>query len=645
MRIKTLTRRFKSTYQKTRPLSIDGSTTDVNSFSDRIPAYPYRELPDKEIRLLRILPGTGCIECVLDQVPESPRPFYYAVSYVWGNANEKRTILLEGMPFQVTKNLYEALYQFRQCPDVGDIGQYYWVDAICMDQDNSAEKSRLVPRMVDIYQLGVLVLAWLGPNGPPAGGIIKRVFQTATLFRRRTPTECLDKALDPKGPSPDNVIKDLFDKAASMWLEWDPVDEDDNIVISSVLGSSYPVMVRAVMELLGRPWFSRVWTFQEACLKPNVTLYAGGHRLDMDQFMFFFKILRMQHRFVFTMPGSGRVVAVTLMDEIFRHILVDSDSENNLRRKEPAEIFIRLYAIATKKQSSDPRDQIYGLVGLLRSIKGGELPAGLRPDYTHSCDEVYWNCAAYLFDATGDLRLLNCDNNRLRDAPSWVPDFRSIHHGPGFRREATVSVSPDKRILTVQGISLGTFCDYIPRCIAADTEITREMISDGVARRIKDIEERIIRPSATLRGIGYEETLDSLFMVVVELLDEGGIPSLRRVFRRLSEPVCTEKSRPAKRNVTNFEYFREDCIKCEIRRQFLLLPDGTIITVNRYDADVRPGDLVCIFKGAPMPSLVRPSGEAYTFVSQCKIRSGTFDQEEFGDDFWTDREVREFRLV
>ncbi|KAI0014382.1 HET-domain-containing protein [Xylariaceae sp. FL0662B] len=643
------TQHLKSTIQlKSERLSTAGDTREVEESheSSRIPAYPYRELPQTEIRLLQILPGKGRIRCLLDQVPESPRPLFCAVSYVWGDGNDKKTILLEGRPFQVTRNLYEALHQFRQDPDTECPGQYFWVDAICMNQNDFDEKSRLVPRMVDIYQtLAVEVYAWLGPNSPPARGTKKPLRQTAASYRGGASTKDLYETIHQKEPSADDVIKEMFEKASSMWLKWDPVDEDDNIVISSVYGSSYPIMLQEFTNLLSRPWFSRIWTIQESCSEANVSLFAGGHKIDMMHFMFFFKILRMQHAPLYLLPGCSRMVALTRLDEIQRYIRFNWDGEDNLRKLEIGEIFYRLLAVTLTNQATDPRDQIYGLIGLLRFIKGEELPTELRPDYTLPCNEVFWNCAAYLFDSTGDLRLLNCDWNGVRNAPSWVPDFRYVHLGPHFRREKTVSVSPDKRTLTVQGISLGTFCDHIAKCALADIQPTRDVIPDGVAGRLEAVEKQILRPSATLRGGDYVKTLDSLIMPINRLLADGGPRSLRQTYRRLRRHVHPKRPRPARRSVTPEVSLMESAIVEEFCHSFLLLTDGALVRVNRLDVDVRPGDLVCIFKGAPKLSVVRPCGEAYTFLSQCEIKCGQFDQEDFGDDFWADKEVKDFKLV
>lgn len=94
----------------------------------------------KQIRLLVLLPGrwTDPIACDLwTSVLDVP---YSALSYVWGSFQNSRRISLNGKAgFVVTRNLYAALRRLRQ-HGVFSI----WVDAICINQANNAEKSAQV---------------------------------------------------------------------------------------------------------------------------------------------------------------------------------------------------------------------------------------------------------------------------------------------------------------------------------------------------------------------------------------------------------------------------------------------------------------------------------------------------------------------
>lgn len=141
--------------------------------------FTYKPLTGREIRLLSIKSLASPSDD--DTVPISmtlthrdphqkiiSAPFW-ALSYVWGRVENPRAVHINGMPFQVTSNLYEALVQYRRRflnsetrPAEAGVG-VIWIDAICINQKDNLEKSVQVPRMKEIYGLCERVLAWLGP--------------------------------------------------------------------------------------------------------------------------------------------------------------------------------------------------------------------------------------------------------------------------------------------------------------------------------------------------------------------------------------------------------------------------------------------------------------------------------------------------
>jgi hypothetical protein len=73
----------------------------------------------------------------------------------------KRTIICNGKMMKVWPNLYEALVHFRQSSP----GRY-WVDQLCINQNDKIEKSRQIQMMHRIYASAQLVRVWLGPCSP-----------------------------------------------------------------------------------------------------------------------------------------------------------------------------------------------------------------------------------------------------------------------------------------------------------------------------------------------------------------------------------------------------------------------------------------------------------------------------------------------
>jgi len=117
--------------------------------------------PSKDcIRLLSVEASRNvtALQCRLTHVNFSDRPRYQALSYMWGDESEKKLILVDGKKFYVTRNLYDAIHFLRRCKP----HCLFWIDAICINQDDVHEKNRQIRIMPHIYFRATTVIAWLG---------------------------------------------------------------------------------------------------------------------------------------------------------------------------------------------------------------------------------------------------------------------------------------------------------------------------------------------------------------------------------------------------------------------------------------------------------------------------------------------------
>jgi hypothetical protein len=128
---------------------------------------PYRHrLQRGSIRLLRLLPDddkNADIQCQLFDYPlgetgDGPS-LYEALSYEWGSPAKPHSVFVSGgFPLPVTANLHAALSQLRD----RHLARTLWVDAICINQDDLAEREQQVRLMPGIYYKANRVLVWLG---------------------------------------------------------------------------------------------------------------------------------------------------------------------------------------------------------------------------------------------------------------------------------------------------------------------------------------------------------------------------------------------------------------------------------------------------------------------------------------------------
>ncbi|KAF2644168.1 HET-domain-containing protein, partial [Massarina eburnea CBS 473.64] len=128
--------------------------------------FRYEQLPDPAsyIRLVKISPSTESSETTphisILTTPFNDAPHYHAVSYTWGPTTDPGTIIIgeNEAEIYVRRNCINVLRQithFKTC-------EYYWIDALCINQADNDEKSYQVAMMGEIFSRADRVLACVG---------------------------------------------------------------------------------------------------------------------------------------------------------------------------------------------------------------------------------------------------------------------------------------------------------------------------------------------------------------------------------------------------------------------------------------------------------------------------------------------------
>ena len=161
--------------------------------------YRPLEYASYEIRLIKLLPSAvendqPDIHCELEHFsllhrPQKPgtnfpgRPEYVALSYCWGPIDATETISVNGCSFQAGTNLVAALRELRK-PERGF--KWLWVDAICINQHDIAEKGAQISRMGHVFARARKVLAWIGPHDDTSAQAFSAVENIALLYKDKT---------------------------------------------------------------------------------------------------------------------------------------------------------------------------------------------------------------------------------------------------------------------------------------------------------------------------------------------------------------------------------------------------------------------------------------------------------------------------
>lgn len=173
--------------------------------------------------MIRLQPGAfgSPLICSLNTVELHNVLSYEALSYVWGSNERSKTAHVNGEYINITENLYIALNYLRNESKPATL----WVDAICICQDETLDKSNQVRMMGDIFRKATHTYIWLG--------------------------EATDE---------DEVVVDYLSNA-SPHMDIKPKD----------------LPMAALQHFFGRPWFCRLWILQEALLSQRPVAQCGNN--------------------------------------------------------------------------------------------------------------------------------------------------------------------------------------------------------------------------------------------------------------------------------------------------------------------------------------------------------------------------------
>ncbi|KAF2832806.1 HET-domain-containing protein [Ophiobolus disseminans] len=228
-------------------------------------------------------PLTGTLR-VISLCSHESEPFT-ALSYVWGKTSGDETDEIqlrsdaEVVRVPITWNCRDALRALRKRWSILTI----WVDAICVDQSNIAEKESQIPLMGDIYSQAAPVYIWLGPSDKYLSKAM-RYFQkrgcTSSSFRYLP----IAHALTQPGGAQRQIA---FFKAVST-VSTNAFKEGlrYNIRLWGVDASwsYYPSMTddSLINLIMDQEWFHRAWTFQEVLLAKKAFLVCGKEVVNWE---------------------------------------------------------------------------------------------------------------------------------------------------------------------------------------------------------------------------------------------------------------------------------------------------------------------------------------------------------------------------
>jgi hypothetical protein len=123
----------------------------------------YRPLADvDEIRLLCLQPGgwEEKLKYSIQHASLKDSPSYKTLSYVWGIWTAGLPIEVDGNDHLPRSSLRIALQHMRHKTE----SRVLWIDALCIDQQNTNERNHQFSQMGRIYSMASRVVSWLGDS-------------------------------------------------------------------------------------------------------------------------------------------------------------------------------------------------------------------------------------------------------------------------------------------------------------------------------------------------------------------------------------------------------------------------------------------------------------------------------------------------
>jgi hypothetical protein len=386
-------------------------TDDENAGKDReevVPAdkYRYNGLSSKSsIRLLALQPGHrhDTIICQLKETTlDSSVNQYDALSYVWGApGGELRSIQVNDGRLDIGSSLHCAL-QYLRYPDRQRV---LWVDAICIDQSNTPERNTQVPIMREVYQNAASTVCFLGPT-------LKR---TRALYAMLEELAQESLALEAENPTSDTV-----DDTLPAIINHLPVRPVETKLFDKYVGDS------TIVDIAKCEWWHRAWTVQELMLSSNAIMMTGRYAITWQKF------LAAVDRGLNTQIWGPIFLGFAMNPVVVPYIsmrALESRYRHARPLESPARDLFTLLVNCRHRESTDPRDKIYAVLGLLRA----RYPEALRSessdaldvemDYSHDVDYVYRRICQELIRKMENLDVLGICPKTTRPLPSWATDW------------------------------------------------------------------------------------------------------------------------------------------------------------------------------------------------------------------------------
>ncbi|KAK9797570.1 putative Heterokaryon incompatibility protein-domain-containing protein [Seiridium cardinale] len=335
---------------------------------------------------------------------------YRALSYCWGDKHNAASIICNGVRRNVTDNLNAALHCLLRQGKARNIPLDFWIDAICINQENNREKETQVSLMGDIFRQALEVIVWLGPAGDDSDFAFEA---------------CQRLCLQEMGT---NITTASGQKKSKSWIwrfvAYDHIFFDGNGRFDRRGVHNFVRELDAVQAILVRPWWSRIWIIQEVALARRVIVICGDAVID-------WATLDVGITACINKPWSEGFIA--LAPAYYANVLFQVRREAVYNLEGAVQIQYPLCYLLSQfrwSMATNARDKVYGLIGLASIERGHQLS---DISYSKDVESCYRTAMLDIIRSNGSLDILQLcrkppglavtADQTVARFPSWMPDL------------------------------------------------------------------------------------------------------------------------------------------------------------------------------------------------------------------------------
>ncbi|KAK5715791.1 hypothetical protein LTR17_016622 [Elasticomyces elasticus] len=420
---------------------------------------------------------------------------------------------------------------------------------------------------------------------------------------------------------------------------------------------STAIAVRALYNLLSRPWFTRLWVIQEIILAKRADFIIGSSVLP-------FRTIATSANKILCMEAADRIVLewsvldaqevetfahakplLSLLKDVSRTVTMQHESQELseklwAKKREYHQYVVKTYTDSSREppidaklaldrvsqrvpphpsafmvlsgcggqQCTDERDRVYALLSITT------LSPHVQVDYAKPVEDVYIDAAAALLrndELFSDVLYQACQHSRVANGiPSWVPDWRTASlptRWPEVPKCYNASTIPEPFFRIVENSRLEVkvlFVDRIDSCLPKDHR--RQALDPSPS--ISDLTE-LGKTHLQLQIQSWRQWLDD--------------QSSETFWRVALQDVLSDGKRLATADCNEFELVYHRDLEGNFTRPKLALGMAHKTHIETIGMNYQPcrtdrglvgsvglmanvGDRIYVIAGSPMPFLLRP---------------------------------------